>query len=92
MKKITNLLVAIMCFLSLTLSAQDQLRCKGTSKSGSACKSTIVSKKTGYCNAHDPNRAKCSGVNSKGQPCGMIPLKNSSTCRHHSGVVVKKER
>lgn len=84
MKQITTFLVAIMCFLSLTVNAQDRLTCKGTSKSGSACKSTIVSKKTGYCNAHDPNRPHCAGKNAKGQPCGVMPAKNSKYCRHHS--------
>lgn len=79
-----KLLMIIICFTAITVSAQNKIVCKGTSKSGSACKSTIVSKKTGYCNAHDPNRARCTAKNSKGEPCGVMPVKNSTTCRHHS--------
>lgn len=64
--------------------------CKGKSKSGAACKSTIVNKTTGYCNAHDPKRAKCSGKTKKGTPCNMIVTKGSTTCRLHGATAAKK--
>lgn len=81
MKKI---LVIIMLLAAGAVSAQERPTCKGKTKSGNACKSVIVSKKTGYCNAHDPNREKCSAKNSTGKPCGMVPLKNSDKCRFHN--------
>jgi hypothetical protein len=84
MKKIITLFCMVV--LVLSASAQDKkqpLTCKGTSKSGSACKSTIVAKNTGYCNAHNPNRTKCTGTNAKGQPCGMAVPKGKTTCRFH---------
>jgi hypothetical protein len=87
MKKLLSLVVLVMFSLT-TVIAQDKpdqrLQCKGKTKAGDACKSTIVSKKTGYCNAHDPNRPHCTGKNSKGEPCGMIVSKGKTTCRFHS--------
>ena len=45
--------------LFLSVSATAQPPCKGTTKAGQPCKSIIVNKESGYCNAHNPNRAKC---------------------------------
>lgn len=85
MKKLLFVLSIIMCLLATSSNAQDKrLICKGKSKSGVACKSTIVSKKLGFCNAHNPNRPHCSAKNSKGEPCGVMPVKNSTKCRHHN--------
>jgi hypothetical protein len=80
-------LLVILCisFISLSVNAQGKLVCKGTTKAGIACKSTIVSKQTGFCNAHNPNRAHCKAQNSKGQPCGVAPIKETEYCRHHHG-------
>jgi hypothetical protein len=81
-------LITILLFsvVTLTSSAQtkEPLACKGVTKSGVACKSTIVSKKTGYCNAHDPNRVKCTGKTTTGKPCMMVVLKGTTTCRFHN--------
>jgi hypothetical protein len=85
MKKIITLFY-VMVLLVTSVSAQEKkqtLTCKGTSKSGVACKSTIVAKNTGYCNAHNPNRTKCTGKNSKNEPCGMVVQKGKTTCRFH---------
>lgn len=85
MKKI--IMFFLVAVLATSVSAQEKskqvLTCKGTSKSGSACKSTIVAKSTGYCNAHNPNRTKCTGTNAKGNPCGMVVVKGKTTCRFH---------
>jgi hypothetical protein len=80
-------LALIICtLLTVTMYGQtDQpLTCKGTTKSGKPCTSVIVSKKTGFCNAHNPNRPKCSAKNVKGEPCGMVPLKDTNLCRMHT--------
>jgi hypothetical protein len=81
-----KLVVILLFVLSTVLSAVagDPIKCKGTTKKGEPCKSTIVSKKTGYCNAHDPNKPHCKAKNSKGEPCGVAPEKNAEYCRHHS--------
>ena len=83
-------ILAIIMFTLLSASvshAQTQdnpkLHCKAATKSGKPCQSVIVSKKTGYCNAHNPDRPHCKANNSKGQPCGMMPLKDAVYCRHH---------
>lgn len=79
----------ILAFLLLGIvslsQAQDdpKLQCKAVTKSGKPCQSVIVSKKTGYCNAHNPDRPHCKANNSKGEPCGMMPLKDTQYCRHH---------
>ncbi len=80
------LTIVLFSVVTLTSTAQDKqpLACKGKTKSGVACKSTIVAKKTGYCNAHDPNRVKCTGKTTAGNPCMMIVQKNSTTCRIHN--------
>lgn len=78
-------LLVLMLFLGYVASAQDnpKLQCKAVTKSGKPCKSVIVSKKLGYCNAHNPDRPHCKAKNSKKEPCGMMPLKNAEYCRHH---------
>lgn len=58
--------------------------CKGKTKSGAACKSVIVSKSTGFCNAHNPNRTKCAGKTTAGKPCQMVCLKDTNVCRMHA--------
>ena len=70
--------------LFLSVSATAQPPCKGTTKAGQPCKSIIISKETGYCNAHNPNRAKCESRNAKGGQCGMPPLKGQHFCRMHN--------
>lgn len=83
MKKIALMSLFV---LSVVFSAVagDPIKCKGTTKKGEPCRSTIVSKKTGFCNAHDPNREHCKAKNSKGQACGVAPNKGSEYCRHHT--------
>lgn len=76
--------------LLVALSLNNQTPCKGTTKTGKPCQSVIVSKETGYCNAHDPNREKCHSLNAQGKPCGMIPLKDGQFCRVHNLKPVKK--
>jgi len=70
--------------LFLSISATAQPLCKGTTKAGQPCKSIIVNKESGYCNAHNPNRAKCESKNAKGGQCGMPPLKGQHYCRMHN--------
>ena len=77
-----NLLFIAALFLSVTATAQPP--CKGTTKAGQPCKSIIVNKESGYCNAHNPSRAKCESKNAKGGQCGMPPLKGQHYCRMHS--------
>lgn len=63
---------------------QDSIKtCKGVTKSNLPCKSTFVVKETDYCNAHQPNAIKCSGTNSKKQPCGMTVKQQGDFCRYH---------
>ena len=78
-------IITICMLFSVIVYGQDstKLKCKATTKSGKACTSVIVSKKTGFCNAHNPNRPKCSAKNVKGEPCGMVPLKDTNICRMH---------
>jgi hypothetical protein len=60
-------------------SFQDETpKCKGIKKDGTACRSVIVSKKTGYCNAHDPNKPKCAK-----ETCRMKVKEKGQYCRFH---------
>jgi hypothetical protein len=77
-----NLFFIAALFVSLYATAQPP--CKGTTKAGQPCKSIIVNKETGYCNAHNPNRLKCEAKNSKGEQCGMPPIKGEHLCRVHN--------
>jgi hypothetical protein len=56
--------------------------CKGIKKDGTNCRSTIVSKKTGFCNAHNPDKKTCPHVKKDGTNCQMPT--NGKLCRHHS--------
>lgn len=85
MKKLAFILYTLLTVAVVYAQDKQPLKCKGTTKSGKACTSVIVSKKTGFCNAHNPDRAKCSAKNVKGEACGMVPLKDSSVCRIHIG-------
>jgi hypothetical protein len=82
MKKLV--LFFMILFSAFSSMAGDPIKCKGTTKKGEPCKSTIVSKATGFCNAHDPNKPHCKAKNSKGEQCGVAPEKNAEYCRHHS--------
>jgi hypothetical protein len=75
--------IVLLVLSSMSVLAGDPIKCKGKTKAGHDCKSTIVSKSTGYCNAHDPNKIKCKALNSKDKPCGVAPLKGQQYCRHH---------
>lgn len=79
-----HLLLAVTMLITLAVSAQTT-PCKGKTKSGRACTAIIVSKETGYCNVHNPNRAKCSALNTRGEHCGVAPLKGTTLCRIHTG-------
>lgn len=78
-------LLAAMLFVTVISYAQTT-PCKGTAKNGAACKSVIVDKKIGYCNAHNPNRPKCTGKTTSGKPCQMVCLKAEPVCRFHKGT------
>lgn len=80
--KTTLLFFALIC-ASVTYG-KDPVQCKGKTKTDQPCRSIIVNKETGYCNAHNPNRAKCEAKNSKGGQCGMPPLKGEHLCRVHN--------
>lgn len=75
--------IVLLVLSSISVLAGDPIKCKGKTKAGEECRSTIVSKSTGYCHSHDPNRAKCKSKNSKNQPCGVAPIKGQEFCRHH---------
>jgi hypothetical protein len=57
--------------------------CKAIKKDGTRCKSTIVSKATGYCNAHDPNAKKCVFIKKDGERCKMTVKADQTHCRFH---------
>ena len=78
-----KLLFGLMLLVTVSANAQTTPQCKGKTKSGVACKSVIVSKETGYCNAHNPNRVKCTGKTTSGKPCQMVVLKDQKVCRFH---------
>jgi len=79
---IKNILLALMLLVTVSGFAQTA-PCKGKTKSGTTCKSVIVDKKTGYCNAHNPNRVKCTGKTTSGKPCQIVCLKDKTVCRFH---------
>jgi hypothetical protein len=57
--------------------------CKGKKKDGTPCQSTIVSKATGYCNAHNPNAKKCVFIKKDGERCKMTVKATETLCRFH---------
>ena len=73
-------ITAILVLASLNSFA---LECKGVKKDGSKCKSTIVSKSTGFCGSHDPKAVKCSHVKPDGKGCGVV-TKGGGKCRFHN--------
>jgi hypothetical protein len=77
-------LLLLLTVITLSISSYAKpTPCKGTTKAGVACKSIIVDSKTGYCNAHNPNRVHCSGKTKAGKACMMTVSKGSTTCRLH---------
>jgi RNA polymerase subunit RPABC4/transcription elongation factor Spt4 len=76
-------LLLLLTIITLSISSYASTPCKGTTKAGVACKSIIVDSKTGYCNAHNPNRVHCSGKTKAGKNCMMVVLKGSTVCRLH---------
>lgn len=78
-----KIITAVLLLVAVSSYAQTT-PCKGKTKSGKACSSVIVSKQTGYCNAHNPNRVKCTGKTTSGKPCQMVVLKESNVCRFHA--------
>lgn len=80
MKKALILAIAI---LTIGLNASGQRKnCKGVTKAGIACKSTIIDK-SGYCRSHSPNAIKCAGETKAKKPCGMIVTKKGDYCKYH---------
>jgi hypothetical protein len=79
-----TVIFSLLMSLSLASFAQDKPACKGTTKKGQPCKSVIVSKKTGYCNSHNPNAVKCSSLTSSKKPCGMTVKAAGLKCRFHN--------
>ena len=71
---------AVLVLASLNVLA---IECKGVKKDGAKCKSTIVSKATGFCHSHDPKALKCPYVKPNGDKCNMS-TKNGSKCRFHA--------
>jgi hypothetical protein len=80
MKKIIILAAALL--ISAAVNAQ-RITCKGTTKAGQPCQSTIVSKATGYCRAHDPAALRCGFIKPDGQPCKMVVSLKGELCRFH---------
>jgi hypothetical protein len=76
-------LLLLLTIITLSISSYASTPCKGTTKTGKPCKSIIVDSKTGYCNAHNPNRVHCSGKTKAGKNCMMVVLKGSTVCRLH---------
>ena len=82
-----HLLLVLMLLVTAGFAQTTPNVCKGKTKGeGKPCRSVIVSKETGYCNAHNPNRVKCSGKTTSGKPCQMVCLKNQAVCRFHKGA------
>ena len=79
-----KLFLAVAIFATATLTAQQRPTCKGTTKAGQSCKSTIILK-TGFCRAHDPNTPKCKATTTSGKPCQMTVKATGERCRHHQG-------
>ncbi len=80
-------IVILLCIT--TAAAYEKTPCKGTSKTGTTCKSPFVNKESGYCTIHNPNRTKCTGKTTKGAPCGMMVMKGATNCRLHITVTKK---
>lgn len=83
-----QILLALMLLVTVSGFAQTSTpnMCKGKTKVGTPCRSVIVSKETGYCNAHNPSRVKCKGKTTSGKPCQMVCLKDQAVCRLHKGT------
>lgn len=71
-------------FLLVPVLTHAQVKCKGTTKDGSACKSAFVDKKTGYCRVHDPALPRCGVKKKDGNPCRNIVPKEGIACKYHS--------
>jgi len=76
-------LLLILSVVFISLSALANTPCKGVTKAGKPCKSVIVDAKTGYCNAHNPNKVHCTGKTANGKPCNMSVMKGATACRFH---------
>ena len=72
----------ILLLLSATTAHAEPIKCKGTRADNQPCKSTIVSKQTGYCNAHNPSAKHCTFVKKDGQRCRVVV--KTELCRFHS--------
>ena len=85
-------LLTIALFTTLSGFAQDNnaYRCKGITKAGVQCK-TSVKEGVNLCWRHDPNYVKkvevqaviCSGTTKSGNPCKVKTKHSSGICHHH---------
>lgn len=74
--------ILTIALLALSLGAAAQTgKCKGTTAKGAACR--MLATTDGYCRFHSPSRVHCAGVNGKGKPCGLAPVKGTKYCRYH---------
>jgi hypothetical protein len=57
--------------------------CKGVTKNGQPCKSTIVGK-NGYCNAHNVDAQTCAFIKKNGQRCKVKVKQGQALCHFHN--------
>lgn len=73
------MLIALL-LTGLVASAQT-IPCKGKTKAGLPCKSKFVSKESGYCHAHDPNKTELTEQQKRAKKLAKcIQKSNYSSC------------
>ncbi len=77
MKKL--LLIAALALTATAATAQDH--CSAKTLKGSQC--TRRAKVNGYCNQHNPAAIRCAGTTQAGNPCKLLPKKESAYCHLH---------
>jgi hypothetical protein len=79
-------LLLLSAIVLVTAAAQAQRpTCKGTTKAGQPCKSTIVLK-SGYCRSHDPNQPKCAFIKADKTRCKIAVNKAGELCHVHQPI------
>jgi hypothetical protein len=77
------LLASALVLTSLVSFGQDKPKCKGITKAGKACQSTIVMK-NGFCRVHNPSAIRCGAPTKAGKPCQSIVKTAGERCRFHA--------
>ena len=79
MKK--TILLAVFA-VGMIATAQEKIKCTGTTKKGEPCKLTAIKDET-KCRYHSENTPRCGELKKDGKACRIVVKQNGLKCRFH---------